>query len=162
MVVTKVEVLGVPIFQHPDGVPCSLLNALQLSGDQINAEDTSLNAAKANAQCILEMMDNPLIYSRLSTDKALVHRLAKELDRLGKRRLDEAFLRIARGKNSVPVLKAMGEALGPKVWFTILNNVTATWVNHRESEDLEHLLPLIREFVAERDKRKGAATGDRS
>jgi len=145
--VGKVEVLGVQIFQHPDGKPCSVLNSLQLSGPEVNESDPHLNAAKTDATSILEKLDDPLVYSRLYTDADLVERVAQELDKeRSKSKLEEGFLRIARGKNAVEVFKAMGAALGPKKYRKVLNNIAAVYVKYR-NEDLQHLLPLLEEYV---------------
>jgi len=145
--VRRVEILGVQIFQHPDGEPCSVLNKLQLSGSEVNDEDSHLNAAKADAGSIIDKLDEPEVYSRLSTDAGLAERVARELDgERSKVRLEEAFLKIARGKNAVQAFKAIGAALDPEKYRVVLNNIAAVYVNHKD-EDLQHLLPLLMEYI---------------
>lgn len=155
--VTRVEVLGVQIFQHPDGEPCPVLNNLRMSGSEVNAADPRLRAAKADASSIIEKLSDPLIYSRLSTDRGLVERVAKELDKeTSKAKLGKSFLEIARGRNAVEVFKAMGGALGPKKYRVVLNNIAAVYVKYRD-EDLQHLLPLLVEFVEKEEERRKKA-----
>lgn len=95
--VGMVEILGVKVFQHPDGEPCAVLNNLQLSGPEINEQDLHLRSAVSDAGSILGKLSDPEIYSRLSTDKGLIARVAKELDReRSHSRLADGFLEIAR------------------------------------------------------------------
>jgi hypothetical protein len=145
--VTGVEILGVQVFQHPDGEPCSVLNNLQMSGSEVNEADPRLRAAKADAQSIFEKLDEAEIYSRLSTDTGLIQRVAKELDASrSKKKVEEWFLKIARGKNAVEVFKAIGTALGPKKRRIVLENIACVYVKHRFKEDLRHLVPLLVEY----------------
>lgn len=145
--VTRVEVLGVQIFQHPDGEPCSVLNNLQMSGAEVNEADPRLKATKADAQSIFEKLESPEIYSRLSTDTGLVERVAKELDASrSKKKVEAWFLKIARGKNAVEVFKAIGAALGPRKRRIVFENVACVYVKHRFKEDLRHLVPLLVEY----------------
>lgn len=147
--VTRIEKLGVIIFHHPDGTPCSLLNSLRLNADAINAEDALLSQAKGRAGSIVEKLDAPIVYSRLSTDKDLVERLAEELDEeKDLKRLEDAFLKIARGKNAVDVFRAIGAALGPEKNRIVLNNVAAVFTKqYRDGSiaELQHLYPLVLE-----------------
>jgi len=147
MAVTRSERLGVNIFFHPDGKPCTLLNSLRLTGAAVNSEDVLLTKAKAEAERIIDKVDDPIVYSRLMSDKELVKRLAKELDEeTDIKRLESAFTRIARGKNAVEVFRAMGQALGPDKNDIILNNVAAIFAKeYREGsvEGLQHLYPLV-------------------
>jgi hypothetical protein len=145
--VTTVEKLGVPIFCHPDGKPCKLLNCLCLDGDMVNEEDPLLSRATAEADKIVDKIDDPIVYSRLSTDKALIKRLARELDReKDKKRFQEALLKIGHCEHAVEIFRAVGDVLGAKKRHILLNNVTAIFtIQYRDGsvKGLEHLYPLI-------------------
>lgn len=156
-----VEILGVKVFQHPDGEPCSVLNNLQLSGPEINEQDARLRAAVTDAGSILGKLSDPEIYSRLGTDRGLVERVARELDReRSHSKLADGFLEIARGKNAVEVFRAIGTALGSKKYELVLRNVAAVYMARHQEEDLSHLMPLLTEYVNTHLKKgaKDAAT----
>lgn len=145
--VTAVEKLGVPIFCHPDGKPCKLLNSLCLDGNMINEEDPVLSRIMAETDRIVDKIDDPIVYSRLSTDKAVIKRLAKELDReKDKKRFQEALLKIGQCEHAVDIFRAIGQALEPRKRRILLNNVTAIFTMQYCDggvKGLEHLYPLV-------------------
>ena len=160
--VSMVEILGVKVFQHPDGEPCSVLNNLQLAGPEINEQDAHLRSVVSASGSVLDKLSDPEIYSRLGTDKGLIARVARELDReRSHSRLADGFLEIARGKNAVEVFRAIGTALGSKKYELVLRNVAAVYMARHQEEDLSHLMPLLTEYVnthLKKDAKDAAAT----
>lgn len=159
VVLTVKERLGVPIFYHPDGKPCSVLNKLDLTGDEINAEDVRLNKAIREAKSIFEKIDDPWVCSRMSTYKPLVKRLAQELENeRDLKKLEHMFLAIMRCTGAIEIFMAIGTVLGPEKNRILLNNVAAIYTEHYMNENLEYLYPLLVETepVLERNlRRKG-------
>jgi len=145
--VTTIEKLGVPIFCHPDGKPCKLLNSLCLDGDLINEEDLLLSRAMAEAERIVDKIDDPIVYSRLSTDRALIKRLARELDReKDEKRFQDALVKIGHCEHAVEIFRAIADVLGPKKKRILLNDIAAVFtMQYRDGsvKGLEHLYPLI-------------------
>jgi hypothetical protein len=139
--VTKAVQLGVTVFYHPDGRPCSLLNSLRLDGDAVNREDAHLAAMKENTRNILDLLDDPSCYARLPTDKGLARLIAKELDReRNPESLTEALLKIARCQHAVEAFRAIREALSPRNQHILMKNILAIFTT---AADLQHLYPLI-------------------
>lgn len=147
--VTTIEKLGVPIFCHPDGKACRLLNSLCLDGDMINEEDPLLSRAMAQAERIVDRIDSPIVYSRLSTDRKLIKRLARELDReKDEKRYVEALIKIGHCEHAVQIFRAIADVLGPKTKTILFNNVIAIFTMQFCDESvkgLEHLQPLVAE-----------------
>lgn len=145
--VTSIEKLGVPIFCHPDGEPCKLLNSLCLNGDMINREDPFLSHAMAQAERIVDKIDDPVVYSRLATDKTVIKRLARELDReTDKKGFQEALIKIGHCEHAVQIFRAVADVLRPETKQILLDNVAAIFtMQYRDgsAKGLEHLHPLI-------------------
>ena len=156
--VITIEKLGVPIFCHPDGKPCKLLNSLCLDGDLINEEDPLLSRAMAETERIVDKIDDPIVYSRLSTDRALIKRLARELDREKDReRFQEALIKVAHCEHAVEIFRAIAEVLEPKSKQHLLHNIGAIYTMQYRDGDvkgLEHLVPLVIEAKQLADKEK--------
>lgn len=147
--VTAIEKLGVPIFCHPDGKPCMLLNSLRLDGDMINEQDPLLSCAIAQADRIIDKIDDPIVYSRLSTDKRLVKRLARELDReKDEKRFQEELIKVGHCEHAVAIFRAMADALGPEKKLILYHNIIAIFTAQFVDEGVKgllHLQPLIME-----------------
>ena len=156
--VTTIEKLGVPIFYHHDGKPCKLLNSLCLDGDLINKEDPLLSHAMAQAERIVDKIDDPVVYSRLATDKTVIKRLARELDREKNRaRFQEALIKIGHCEHAVEIFRAIADILEPKKKKLLLHNIGAIYtMQYRDGdvEGLEHLVPLVIEAKQLADKEK--------
>ena len=160
VVVTVKRTLGVDIFYHPDGKPCSVFNKLDLTADYINAEDAYLNKVIREAKSIFKKINEPRVYPVLSTYEPLVKRVAQELENeRDLKKLKDMFLTLMRGEDAVAVFRAIGAVLGPEKNEILLNNVIAIYAKRYPYEDLEHLHQLLIEAepVLERNlRRKGA------
>ena len=144
LVVRSRERLGVTIFYHPDGEPCSLLNSLFLTCDDINAQDARLNKVIREAKSIFEKMDDPYVYSRLTSYEPLVKRLTQELENeRNLKKLKHMFLMIMRDENAVSIFRAIGAVLSPEKNKILLNNVAAIYAQHYVDEDFDHLHELL-------------------
>jgi hypothetical protein len=145
--VSKATQLGVTVFYHPDGRPCSLLNSLRLDGDAVNREDTHLAAMKENTRNILDLLDDPSCYARLPTDKELARLVATQLDReRDPESLTEALLKIARCQHAVETFRAIREALSPRNQGILMKNILVVFTRQYTdgtATDLQHLYPLI-------------------
>jgi hypothetical protein len=145
--VSKAAQLGVTIFYHPDGRPCSLLNSLRLDGDAVNREDAHLAAMKENARNILDLLDDPSCYARLPTDRELARLVAKQLDReRSPESLTEALLKIARCQHAVETFRAIREALSPRNQRILMKNILVIFTRQYTdgtATELQHLYPVI-------------------
>jgi len=140
-----VERFGVKIFLHDDGSPCSLLNSFALNGDDLNKEDVKLARAKAEAKSVFEMLEDPSVYARLSTDEDILRRLAEELDKeKSLKRLEEMFLQLIKQKNVIEVINALSKYVDRGI---LINNAVAVYVKYRGDYDLEHCIPLVKEYL---------------
>lgn len=160
MTVRPEKRFGVTVFVHQeDGEACSLLNSLCLSGDDLNREDRYLIAKKKGAKSILDLLDDPACYARLTTDDEMIQRLARELDReRSKKRLADAFTTIAKQKNAVEIFEGIIKVLGPKSRSTVLINVAHIYTrlyNEGDLQDVSHVYPLISECATILAKEKG-------
>lgn len=152
---------GVVVFVHEDGKPCSLLNSLRLDGDALNKEDARLSERKGEVKSILDLLDDPACYARITTDRDMLTRLAKELDEeKSKQRLEKAFIKIAKEKNAVEVFEGIVGVLGPNARDVVINNVAAVYAKmyqQRDVPNIHHLYPLISEYaekLAEKRRKK--------
>jgi hypothetical protein len=160
VVLTVKRRLGVDIFYHPNGKPCSVFNKLQLTADDLLAEDVYLNKVIREAKSIFEKIKEPRVYAVMGTYKPLVKRLAQELENeRDLKKLKHMFLTIMRGSNAADVFRAIGAVLGPDKNEILLNNVAALYAKRYPHEDLKHVHQLLIEAepVLERNlRRKGA------
>ena len=156
---------GVIVFVHEDGEPCSLLNSLRLDGDALNEEDARLTARKKKARSMLDLLDDPACYARITTDRDMLTRLAKELDEEeSKQRLEKAFIKIAKEKNAVEVFEGIVGVLGPNSRNVVLNNVAAVYAKmyqQRDVPNVHHLYPIISEYAERLAKKKMGKNHDK-
>ena len=156
---------GVVVFVHEDGEPCSLLNSLRLDGDALNKEDARLSERKGEAKSILDLLDDPACYARITTDRDMLTRLAKELDEeKSKQRLEKAFIKIAKEKNAVEVFEGIVGVLGPNSRNVVLNNVAAVYAKmyqQRDVPNVHHLYPIISEYAERLAKKKMGKNHDK-
>jgi hypothetical protein len=145
--VSKAVQLGVTVFHHPDGRPCSLLNSLRLDGDAVNREDSHFALMKKNTRNILDLLDDASCYARLPTDKELAGLVAKQLDaERDPESLTQALLKIARCKHAVETFRAIREALTPGKQRILMKNILVIFTKQYTdgtATDVSHLYPLI-------------------
>ncbi len=150
---------GVVVFVHEDGEPCSLLNSLRLDGDALNREDARLSKRKSEVKSILDLLDEPACYARITTDRDMLTRIAKELDdEEDKTLLEAAFMKISKEKNAVEVFEKIADILGPNNRDIVLHNVTAVYAKmYKQGDvaDIHHLYPLISEYAEKRAEERG-------
>ncbi len=156
---------GVVVFVHKDGEPCSLLNSLRLDGDTLNKEDARLSEKKAEAKSILDLLSDPACYARITTDRDMLTRLAKELNEAkDKTTLKAAFIMIAKEKNAVEVFEGIADVLGPNSRDIVLHNVAAVYAKMYQQgdvPDIHHLYPLISEYAEKLAKKRRGRKHDK-
>jgi len=94
----------------------------------------------------LTWLDDPAVFSRLTTDDTLMKRLAHELDSEPRTaRVEKAFLTIAKNKNACKIIRALVRALPDKA-PVIFSNASAVFAKHSLPKAGSYIYPIVLEY----------------